>query len=225
MKWNRHKLHYEQRERDVVGAGPRRYFLRFFRWRRSAVPPGRPGAMSPARLKAEINRIGTGKVVELMRIGFDGQLDDMPVIVEITQITNEGFSGKIVNVERNIIEENSDSVVYAKRGGGIIEFRFDDGDIKEVNESKDAEELSEAQDTEAMLEILSALEINDRILVAYFEKKHGGAVNVEGVLLSRAADRKSFSMRIDKINNVELDNKVEREFQIGRDLVIDISIQ
>ena len=199
-------------------------FFNIFKKKSAANVNLRPGAMTPEAVKRRIEEFGVGKIVEIIRIGYDGKIDDIPMIVEITNIWKEGFSGKVVNVEREMIEQSSQLVVYAKRGGGIIEFNYDDGDIKEIIESKDLEELSQERNIPALINIIEALDANDRILVAYYDKKHRGTVNVEGTLLSKDEENKSFQMVIDKINNITLENKIERAFHVESDLVIDIEI-
>ena len=202
----------------------KRHFFKLFSRKGGRSLILRPGAIPPREVKRAVDRYGVGKIVEILRIGYDGAVDDMPIIVEILSINREGFSGKIVNVERRIIEESSQSMIYARRGGGVIDFFFDDGDIKEIKESRDAEDLSDSRDVANISELLAALEIKDRILVAYYDDKHRGTVNVEGVLLSKSPGLKIFKMLIEKINGVELENKIERQFDIDNDLVIDISL-
>ncbi len=199
-------------------------FFNLFKRKSGSSVKLRPGAMTPEALKKRITEIGTGKVVEIIRIGYDGTIDDIPMTVEITNIWQDGFSGRVVNVERELIEESSQMMVYAKRGGGTIEFKFTDGDIKEIVESTEAEELSKERNVSAILEIVEALDINDRVLVAYFDKNRRGTVNVEGVLLSKDIPGKSFRVVIDKINNIELENKMTREFNILSDLIIDVAM-
>ncbi|RMI20795.1 MAG: hypothetical protein D6681_02090 [Calditrichaeota bacterium] len=202
----------------------RRHFLKLFR-RKSGTVHLRPGAMPPEAVRRAVQQFGVGKVVEILRIGYDGTVDDIPIIVEIIDIGKEGFTGKVINVEREIIEGHSHkTLVYARRGGGVIEFRYDDGDIKEILESRDDEELAEARDVAALTEVLSALEVDDPVLVAYYDRKHRGTVNVEGRILSKEADGTTFTLRIEKINNIELEKKIEQRFNIERDLVIDISL-
>lgn len=184
----------------------------------------RPGAMTPEQVKQKIESIGEGRVVEIIRIGYDGQIDDMPLIVEITGIYPSGFSGRIVNVEREMIEKGTSKLVYARRGGGTIEFRYDDGDIKEIKESEDEEFLTEERDIASLKEILSALEKGDRVLIAYYEAKHRGSVNAEGTILEKSADNTKFKILLEKINRIELEDKMEREFDIEKDLVIDIEL-
>jgi hypothetical protein len=200
------------------------HFFRFFSRKGGGIPAVRPGAMLPGEVKRAVEQIGEGYIVEILRIGYDGSLDDMPMLVEITRVFREGFSGKIVNVERQMIEESSRQMIYARRGGGIIDFLYSDGDIKEIKENRDADELSEWRDKSEIKDLLAALEIEDRILVAYYDKKHRGTVNVEGVLLSRSMGNKIFKIVIEKINGVELENKIEKQFDIDNDLVIDISL-
>lgn len=184
----------------------------------------RPGALSPVELKSAIGSVELGSVVELVRIGFDGQIDDVPFIIELTEVNGEGFAGKIVNVEREIIEGNSEKLVYARQGGGIVEFRYTDGDIKEVIENTDADMIRQSRDISYLLEVVSALDIDDRVLVSYFDKKHRGTVNVEGILQAKTDDHKNFRVVIDKINNIKLDNIVTKQFNIERDLVIDVTL-
>ncbi|MGH1366163.1 MAG: hypothetical protein ACRBF0_21565 [Calditrichia bacterium] len=209
---------------NIIAPYRTRGFFNLFRKQTPTIDPPRPGAMYPNELRDEIERIGTGKIVELIRIGYDGELDDMPIIIEITETRREGFSGKIVNVERDLIEENSEKTVYAKRGGGLIHFQYNDGDIKEVLENHDLEELAQERDISAIVEVVSALESGDRVLTAYYDKKHRGTVNVEGVMVSKSPDHKSFRIKVEKINGVELDNQVEKQFNAEDDVVIDISI-
>ncbi len=199
------------------------FFNIFKRKTRSSVKL-RPGAMPPDQLQKRITEIGTGKVVEIIRIGYDGMIDDIPMTVEITNIWQDGFSGRVVNVERDMIEESSQLMVYAKRGGGTIEFKYDDGDIKEIIECKDAEELSQERNISALIEIVEALDINDRVLVAYYDQNRRGTVNVEGVLISKNIPNKSFRIVIDKINGIKLENKIDREFNVFSDLIIDIAM-
>ncbi len=206
-------------------SGQHRFFFRKLFGRKSGTTTTlRPGAMPPEQVKQIIEQFGVGKVVEILRVGFDGALDDIPIVVEIIDITPEGFTGKIVNVERKIIEESTSSVVFAKHGGGTIEFRYDDGDIAEIKEGEDTSVLEQSRDVAALKEILNALEPNDTILVAYYDKNHHGTVNVEGRLVEKAADGSSFKMVIEKVNRIELEQKREKMFNIDKDLVIDIEL-
>ena len=200
------------------------FFKKLFGRRSTTDVPLRPGAMTPEQVKQKIRQAGVGKVVEILRIGYDGTIDDMPIIVEILDITEEGFTGKIVNVERELIEESTKAVVFAKRGGGTIEFQYDDGDINEIKEAEDTAIIEESQDIEALKDVLSALEKNDPILVAYYDKKRRGTVNVEGRLLATSEDKTKFRMLVEKVNRIELEEKRERLFDVKEDMVIDIEM-
>lgn len=184
----------------------------------------RPGAIKPEELKKIVNEMGVGSVVEILRIGYDGNIDDLPVLIKITQISDENFSGKIVNVEKQMIEEGTEKIIFAKMGGGIIEFQYDDGDIKEINKSIDQSVVAESRDVSAQKDILAALEIGDKIMMAYYDEKQHGSVNVEGTLLSKSAENNKFKIMIEKINRIEIEKKHEREFDIEKDLVIDIDM-
>ena len=120
----------------------RRQFFGFFRRREARNNAPRPGAIPPAMVKRIIDEIGVGGVAEILRIGFDGQIDDLPIVIALTNISKSGFAGKVISVEREFIEGNTQKKVFAKRGGGIIEFKFDDGDIRELKENADYQELA-----------------------------------------------------------------------------------
>jgi hypothetical protein len=204
-------------------------FIRYFFWpfkrkTKSKIKGLRQGAMDPNSLKRRINEYGIGSVIEIYRIGFDGNVDDIPTIVHINDISDTGFSGKIVNVERSLIEERTDKVVFARRGGGFVEFNYKDGDIKEINLNSDAEIISESRSIAGLKEIMAALETGDKILIAYFDHKQHGNVSAEGTLVSKSEDNNQFNIKIEKINKIELEKKIEKEFNIEEDLVIDLEI-
>jgi hypothetical protein len=184
----------------------------------------RPGALKPEQLKKIVQEMGTGSVVEILRIGYDGTIDDLPMLLKITQISDEYFSGKIVNVEKQMIEEGTEKLIFAKKGGGTIEFNYDDGDIKEITKSIDQSVVSESRDVSAQKEILAALEIGDKIMMAYYDENQHGSVNVEGTLLSKSPENNKFKIMIEKVNRIEIEKKVEREFDVDKDLVIDIDM-
>ena len=155
--------------------------------------------MRPEHVKNRIREVGLGKQIEILRIGFDGTIDDMPIIVEIIDISQDGFTGRIVNLERRMIEGATEKLVYAKKGGGIISFNYADGDIKDISISHDEELLEQERNVDALHQILSALETGDNIIVAYYDGKQKGTVNTEGVLLEKTNDSGIFSMKIEKM--------------------------
>ncbi len=184
----------------------------------------RSGAMQPDDVKKRIQDIGVGKQVEILRIGFDGSLDDMPIFVEIIDITDYGFTGRIINLERQMIESVTQTRIYAKTGGGIVDFYYNDGDIKEINLSKDQELIEQERDITTLKEILSALDKGDNVIVAYFDHKHKGTINTEGIILEKEENNETFVLQIEKINRIELENKIQKKFDIKQDLVIDIEM-
>ena len=68
------------------------------------------------------------------------------------------------------------------------------------------------------------METGDRVLTAYYDKIHRGTVNIEGELVSKSPDAKSFRINVEKINGVALEKQVEKQFNAEDDVVIDISI-
>ncbi|MFZ0391387.1 MAG: hypothetical protein WAN36_13090 [Calditrichia bacterium] len=202
----------------------RRYFKNWLVNRKNQNSPMRPGAMPPGEVKKEIKKLGVGQQAEILRIGYDGNLDDIPILIEVLDITKEGFSGKIVNLERQILESSSEKLVYAKKGGGIIYFNYDEGDIHKISAPKDEELLKKERNPEALKQILSALEKDDHVIVAYFDKKHRATVNTEGTILDKSDEANEFTLQIEKVNRIELENKIAKNFNIINDLVIAIEI-
>jgi hypothetical protein len=185
---------------------------------------GRSGALSPDDVKKIVNDIGVGKQIEILRIGYDGSIDDMPVLVEIIGISSYGFTGRIINIERQMIESATKNLIYAKKGGGVQEFSFEDGDIKEITVSRDEELLQQERNIESLKEILTALDIGDHVIVAYYDEKRKGTINTEGVITEKDQENETFSLQIEKINRIELEKKITKKFNIKQDLVIDIEI-
>jgi hypothetical protein len=205
------------------------HFRMFFLWpfgKKKKMPEAsaRPGAFSAQELKRRVKELGEGAIVEILRIGYDGTIDDIPMMIKITNITEDSFTGRIVNVERQMIEERTEKVIFAKKGGGIIEFFYDEGDIKDITRSVDEKVVAESRDVSSQKEILAALEIGDKIMMAYLDEKQHGSVNVEGTLLSKSEENTRFKIMIEKVNRIEVEKKVEKEFDVEKDLVIDIDM-
>jgi hypothetical protein len=184
----------------------------------------RGGALQPDEVKKRIQEAGIGKQVEIIRIGYDGMLDDMPVVVEIIDISNHGFTGRIVNLERLMIESATRNLIYAKKGGGVLEFFYNDGDIKDITLSRDKELLEKERNISSLTEILAALDQGDHVIVAYFDTKHKATVNTEGMILEKDETNENFTLQIEKINRIELEKKISKQFNIQKDLVIDIEM-
>lgn len=182
----------------------------------------RKGALPPEEVKKRIKEIGENKVVEIIRIGYDDEIDDMPLILQIKDIQEDYFVGKVINPEREMIEKNSENVVYAKKGGGVIEYRYDDGDIKDIVVSKDEEILQNSKNIEELKEMLQAIEINDPVLICYWDKESHGTINTKGKLVEKKIENYSFKIEIESINNIELQKKQVISFDLQKDLIIDI---
>jgi hypothetical protein len=221
------RYYFDDRKNFLPEESPN-YAKRHFWWplkrKKSSIPNLRPGAMIPDKVRSKISEIGIGKRIEIIRVGYDGTVDDMPVIVEIIDITDLSFTGRIINVERKMIESATEKLVYAKKGGGIIEFKYCDGDIRDVTVSRDEELLVQERNLDELREILTALEIEDRVIVAFYDEKQKGTLNTEGVLLEKTTGQNNFTIQIDKVNRIELEKKMTRTFDIEKDLVIAIEM-
>jgi hypothetical protein len=218
--------HLNRKKEDPLKESPgqsRRYFFWPFSVKKKRARV-RTGAMQPEQVRRKIQEIGVGKQVEILRIGYDGELDDMPINVEIIDISNNGFTGKIINLERQMIESATRKLIYAKKGGGTLDFFYDDGDIKEITVSRDQELLEQERNIAGLKEILAALDTGDPVIVAYFDDKQKGTVNTEGVITHKDESNETFTLQIEKINRIELEQKISKTFDIKQDLVIDIEM-
>jgi hypothetical protein len=201
-----------------------RYFWWPFRKKKKEKFEGRTGAMEPQKIKKTIEGIGIGKQIEILRIGYDGSIDDIPINVEIIDISPNSFTGKIINLERRMIESATDKLVYAKTGGGVLEFNYNDGDIKEIALSHDQELIEQERNIDNLIEVLSALEAGDHVIVAYYDNQQKGTINTEGVITEKSDTDDIFTLTIEKINRIELQRKITKKFDLQKDLVIDIEL-
>ncbi len=224
MKFDRY--HFDQKKSDPLAESSdnsRRYFFWPFKKKKPKIQV-REGAMQPDAVKRRIQEIGVGRQAEILRIGYDGAIDDMPVLVEIIDISASSFTGKIINVERQMIESATRNLVYAKKGGGVVEFFYEDGDIKDITLSRDQELLEKERNIAGLKEILSALDAGDQVLIAFYDDKKKGTINTEGTLIQKDDQNEQFTVQIEKINRIELEQKLKRSFDIRKDLVIDIEM-
>ncbi|MEJ2636071.1 MAG: hypothetical protein P8184_12365 [Calditrichia bacterium] len=221
------RYYFDQRKNLSFEESPN-YAQRHFWWplkrKRTRIPNLRRGAMTPDKVRSKISEIGIGNRIEITRVGYDGTVDDIPVIVEIIDITDSDFTGRIINVERKMIESATEKLVYAKKGGGIIVFKYSDGDIKDITVSKDEELLVQERNLDELREILTALDVKDRVIVAFYDEKQKGTLNTEGILLEKTTDQNNFTIQIEKVNRIELEKKMTKTFDIEKDLVIAIEM-
>lgn len=123
-----------------------------------------------------------------------------------------------------MIESATRNLVYAKKGGGVLDFEYNDGDIKEINVPHDEELLQQERNIESLKEILTALDTGDQVIVAYYDEKQKGTVNTEGVITEKADNNESFALQIEKINRIELEKKINKKFNLNSDLIVDIEM-
>ncbi len=198
-----------------------RYFLKLFK--KKSKTTMREGALAPDELKKLVTTIGVGKKVNIVRLSYDGTPEDRPVSVKITDIRDDHFSGKVINVERSIRQSQDDRLVYVKGGGGSIEFYFDDGDIMSIEEDVD-EAIVVQRNTEEIKEILDALDLGEDILISYYDKDEGGVINGVGVLKDKNMETMDFTVELKLINEIELNEKKEIHLNLEKDSILDIEV-
>jgi hypothetical protein len=198
-----------------------RYFLKLFRFRKSRL---REGVLSPDEVKNRIKEIGKGKKVNLTRLTYDGNPEDKPVAVKIVDIRDDHFTGKVINVERSIKQSESKTLVYIQGGGGTIDFYYKDGDICNVEEDID-EEIIEQRNVEEIKEILDALDVNEDVMVSYYDADEGGVINGSGKLLSKDMDSLNFKLSLNIINEIELGQPREVELNLNNDNILDLEVR
>jgi hypothetical protein len=198
-----------------------RHFLRIFKSKKKTGV--RPGAMTSQELKQAVHEIGEKKKVNIYRVQYDGTPEDRPVTVQILDIRDDYFTGEVVNVERSIKEEMDARLVYSKGGGGTIDFHFNDGDIMKIEQDVDETIIHQKNEGE-LLEILDALDLNESILISYYDHGKGGVLNGTGKLISKDVTEKSFKVELNLINDIELDNPKVVSLNIEKDTVLDLEV-
>ncbi len=200
----------------------RRYFINFFKKKKKKVEL-RPGALPPEQVREIIKKIGKNKKVNIRRVEYDGTPEEKPITVKIIDITDEYFTGSVINVERSIKQELDERIVYIKGGGGTIDFYYDDGDIMSIEEDVD-EKIIQQRNLEELTEILDALEINEEVLISYYDKEKGGVINGRGKLVAKDLSTKDFTIEFTIINDIELDKPKTTKLNLEKDIVLDIEV-
>jgi len=198
-----------------------RYFFKFFKSRKKVRI--RPGAITPDEVKKRVQEIGKNKKVDILRVEYDGTPEDIPVVVQIVDVQEEYFTGKVVNVERSIKQDMDDKLVYVKGGGGTIDFYFNDGDIMSIEEDIDEIVIEKMNEIE-LLEVLDALDLEESILISYYDKEKGGVMNGTGKLIEKDVNAKSFKVKLNLINDIELDDQKVVHLDLNTDKVLDLEI-
>jgi hypothetical protein len=182
----------------------------------------RPGAIPPEKLKEIVEKIGVDKKIKIRRIDVMGGVEERPVEAILVGIFDDHFAVKVVNPERKLMEAMNTKTIYVKGGGGVIDFYYEDGDIKEIIEDVDEKIISEI-DKESVVEIINALDLGDEIRISYFDHEDKTAVNCIGSMLKKFSDE-HFIILAKQINSVELDDPHEIELDINKSPILDIQI-
>jgi len=198
----------------------KRYFLKFFKSKKASNI--RLGAMDAEAVKALVKEIGKKKV-NIHRVHYDGTPEETPVSVQILDIRDEYFTGEVVNVERSIKEEMDNKLVYSKGGGGTLDFYYTDGDVMKIEADVDEIIIEQKNETE-LLEILDALDLNESILISYYDRGKGGVLNGTGRLLSKDVGAKTFEVELNLINDIELDKPKTVSLNTEKDTVLDLEV-
>jgi hypothetical protein len=202
----------------------RRYFLKLFKTKKEKVPESQEQVIiPPADLKKRVIEIGKGTKVSIMRLGYDGVPEDHPVEVKIIDIGNDHFTGKVVNVDREVSESQDTKLIFVKGGGGTIDFRFADGDILSIEEDID-EEIIEERSIDEVREILEALDINEDITISYYDKDKGGVMNGLGVLSEKNMETLDFKVTLSMINEIKLKEPKEVSLNLENDQILDLEV-
>lgn len=199
-----------------------RHFISLFKSKKKQVKV-RPGAKTPDEVREIIKKIGKGKKVNIRRVDYDGTPEEHAVAVQIVDLRADYFTGNIINVERSIKQEMDKKLVYVKGGGGSIDFYYDDGDIMSIEEDID-ETIIEQRNPEEILEILDALDLNESVLISYYDTGKGGVINGVGRLVDKNLEEKAFKLELTFVNDIELDKPKTVTLNLEKDAVLDLEV-
>ncbi len=202
----------------------RRYFLKIFKSKKAKSSHLRhPDAIPPDELKKRVIGLGKGKKVSIIRLSYEGIPEEYPVAVKIIDIGNDHFTGKFVNVDREVSEGQDTKLIFVKGGGGTIDFRFVDGDILTIEEDID-EEIIEERSIEDVREILEALDIKEDITISYYDTDKGGVINGLGVLTDKNMETLDFKVTLNMINEIKLRELKEVSLNLENDKILDLEV-
>jgi hypothetical protein len=202
----------------------KRYFLKLFKSKKKESEEVRgPATIPPAELKKRVIELGKGKKVSILRLSYDGAPEDHPVAVKIIDIGNDHFTGKVVNVDREVSESQDKKLIYVKGGGGTIDFEFKDGDILSIQEDID-EEIIEERSIDEVKEILEALDLNEDITISFYDKDKGGVMNGLGVLSEKNMDTLDFKVTLTIINEITLNEPRVVSLNLEKDQILDLEV-
>ena len=202
----------------------RRYFLNLFKSKKQKLDESRrPDVIPPEELKKRVIELGRGKKISILRLSYDGFPEDHPVAVKIIDIGNDHFTGKVVNVDREVSESQEKKLIFVKGGGGTIDFQFADGDILTIEEDID-EEIIEERSIEEVREIIEALDLNEDITISYFDRDKGGVINGLGVLSEKDMETLDFKVTLKMINEITLNEPRVVSLNIEKDQILDLEV-
>jgi len=202
----------------------RRYFFNLFKSKKTKLPDsGYPQAIPPDELKKRVIELGKGKKVSITRLSYEGVPEDHPVAVKIIDIGNDHFTGKVVNVDREVSESQDKKLIFVKGGGGTIDFLFTDGDIIAIEEDID-EEIIQERSIEEVREILEALDVQEDITISYYDKDKGGVMNGLGVLTDKNMETLDFKVTLSMINEIKLNAPREVSLNVENDQILDLEV-
>ncbi len=202
----------------------RRYFLKLFKSKKRIAEDSRdPKSIHPTELKKRVIELGKGKKVSILRLSYDGVPEDHPVAVKIIDIGNDHFTGKVVNVDREVSESQEKKLIFVKGGGGTIDFQFADGDILSIEEDID-EEIIEERSIEEVREILEALDLNEDVTISFYDKDKGGVINGLGVLTAKDMETLDFTVTLKMINEIKLNEPRVLALNLEKDKILDLEV-
>ena len=213
--------HLESGNLLFMEGGTKRFFLKFFKSKPKVQV--RPGALTPEELRKLVKEIGKNKKVNIRRVEYDGTPEERAIAVQLIDIRDEYFTGKVINIERSIKQDMDDKLVYVKGGGGTIDFYFNEGDIMSVEEDIDEVVIHEMNEEE-LLAILDALDLDESILISYYDQNKGGVINGTGKLVEKDIESKVFKVELNLINDIELDDPKMVRLNLEKDKVLDLEV-
>jgi hypothetical protein len=201
----------------------KRYFLKLFKSKKQSEEAQIPDTIPPGELKKRVIGIGKGKKVSILRLSYDGAPEDHPVAVKIIDIGNDHFTGKVVNVDREVSESQDKKLIFVKGGGGTIDFQFADGDILSIEEDID-EEIIEERSIDEVREILDALDLNEDVTISYYDKDKGGVINGLGNLTDKNMETLDFTVTLKIINEITLNEPKVVALNLEKDKILDLEV-
>ena len=203
----------------------KRYFLKMFKTKKESTARLRhPDAIPPDELKKQVIALGRGKKVNITRLSYEGIPEEQPVAVKIIDIGHDHFTGKVINVDREVSEGQDTKLIYLKGGGGTIDFNFDDGDILLIVADID-EEIIQERPIEEIKEILEALDLNEDITISYFDRDKGGVINGVGILSEKDIESLDFTVTLHMINDIKLREPKAVALNLDKDQILDLEVQ